>query len=132
MPIHIRILKGTNPSHTSGANFSSPGNLISGTAVPALSAQINTAAQFSGDIITVGRIFGSTQKRARMLEPVAKNSSSRRKKKMFETRAQFDMMPAYSERQPGSTQSVPLRAVNTPLSAKAVEEMSDFERKYPW
>ena len=43
------------------------------------------------------------------------------------------MMPAYAARRDlEATWPVLLKAVNTPLGRKAEEEMSDFEREYPW
>jgi hypothetical protein len=121
MPVRIRILKKTHPFHTSGAYVQSPTQLISGTAVPSLAPDVNTATFFDG--IVVSRIFAS--------EAPARKRGSRREKKVSESRANFDMMPADAVRQ-AVTQPITLRAVNTPLATKAQEEMSDFERDYPW
>ena len=123
MSVQIRIIKKTHPLHTGGAVAKSPIQLISGTAVPALMLDVNTATLFDG--IIVSQIAVSAV-------PATKRRS-RRDKRVFENRVNFDMIPAYAVRQQaGHADSLLLRAVNTPLAKKAEEEMSDFEREYPW
>ncbi len=126
MPIHIRILKSTRLSQTAGAAASSPAKLISGTAVPTLGFDVNTTALFSRDVVTVGRLLDPTKG----VVTVNKSKKGVRKhgKSVVQSRRKFEMMPAYS----GVQQGLEMRPANTPLRAKAQEDMSDFEREYPW
>lgn len=126
MSLHVRVLRKTHPMHTSGATVKSPAALISGTAVPSLAPDVNTATLFDGVVVTVfgTRTFAS-------VTPVKKRSS-RRDKKNRASRVNFDMMPAYALERPAASAPVLLRTANTPLATKAQEEMSDFEREYPW
>lgn len=126
MSVHVRFLRKTHPLHTSGAQAKSPTQLISGTAVPSLTADVNTATLFDGIAVT---IFGA-QSFATVTQVTTR--SSKRVKKARENRANFDMMPAYPARQQAAAAPLLLRTANTPLATKAHEEMSDFEREYPW
>ena len=127
----LSVLKSTNLHSTGGAHVQSPVTLISGTAVPALSAYVNTAILFGGVTITPKQILDFTQNRKEArVRVVERGRRSRRAKRASETRPNFDMMPASPEWLPSSTGL--LRAVRTPLATKAQEEMSDFEREYPW
>lgn len=135
MSVLIRILRKIHPQHTSGAQVQSPAQLISGTAVPSLTADVNTAGVFSRESIIVSQIFAFADKTkgktGRVV--VAKGRGSKRAKKVSGTCTNFGMMPAYAAGpQSTPTEPVLLRAVNTSLATKADEEMSDFEREYPW
>jgi len=123
MSARVRILKKSQPYFTAGAYASSPAQLISGTAVPSLMLDVNTATPLDGIVVT--QILASSIP--------AKKRHSRQSKKASESRSNFDMMPAYAAReQVEPRQAMLLRGVNTPLATKAQEEMSDFEREYPW
>jgi hypothetical protein len=138
VPVYIRILKSTHPSHTSGASSTSPAKLVSGTAVPALAPEVNTAATMAGNTISLGQIFdpGRRTWSGRLYAPVAKKKHAKKKhsgRRQQAARLAFDMMPAYSEQSPAPTVAYAVPAsVNTPLSLKAEEELSEFEREYPW
>lgn len=120
--IRVRILKKTHPQYTGGPTVQSPTYYTSGAAaVPWVSCEMNTASLFDSIIVS---------ERLASASP-AKKRSRRTRSEASETRQSFDMMPAYATRQ-RSAESILLRAVNTPLAAKAQEEMSDFERDYPW
>ncbi len=120
--IRVLILRKTHPQYTAGASVLAPTYLTSASAAVAwVGAEMNTAALF--DSIIVSKKLASASP--------AKRRSRRSRSKGFETRVSFDMMPAYAAR-PQGTQDVSLQSVNTPLAAKAKEEMSDFEREYPW
>ena len=125
MSVHVSVLRKTHPMHTSGANVKSPAQLISGTAVPSLAPDVNTATPFDGLVVTVigARSFASVTRVSRR--------ASRRDKKARANRTNFDMMPAYAIQQVAAAPLL-LRTANTPLKAKAQEEMSDFEQEYPW
>lgn len=121
MPVYI--VRKSHPKHTSGASVESPAQLISGTAVPCLTPDMSTATPFDGTIVTWSLGFAIP----------AKKRSSRRERKVSEARASFAMIPAYSTRHElKKAEPSLLQAVNTPLATKAKEEMSDFEREYPW
>lgn len=135
MSVLVRILKKTHPQHTGGAYIQSPARLISGTAVPALTADVSTAGVFSRESIIVSWIFASADrtKRGTGRIVVAKARGSKRARKASESRKNFGMMPAYAAApKADSTKPVLLRAVNTSLATKVQEEMSEFEREYPW
>jgi hypothetical protein len=103
---------------TSGASREYPGWLISWTALPYLQ-DVNTAPPFAG-IVT----FSYT---------AVEKPKSKHAKKAAEARRNFDMMPASASgrhKKPIAADS--FRTMNTPLERKAQEEMSDFEREYPW
>lgn len=128
MPAYIRIFKNTQPSHTSGADVKSPARLISGTAVPALAPEMNTAALFSGLTISVGHIFDSSHEpETKTRVPVVKRKRSKRSRKMSQERRSYDMLPVYRD-----PEALLPQGLNTSLAVKANEEMSEFERKYPW
>jgi hypothetical protein len=126
MSVHVRVLRKSHPMHTGGASVKSPAQLISGTAVPSIAPDVNTAALFDGIVVT---IVG-----ARSLASVTpvRTRSSRRDKKTRANRINFDMMPAYAVQQQAAAVPLLPRTANTPLATKAQEEMSDFEREYPW
>jgi hypothetical protein len=126
MSVHVRILRKTHPMHTNGASVKSPAELISGTAVPSLAPDVNTAALFDGIVVSIlgARSFASITH--------VKTRSSKRNKKARANRTKFDMMPAYAVPRQAEEPPLLLRTANTPLSTKAQEEMSDFEREYPW
>lgn len=132
MAFRIRIIKKTYCQPTDGAQVQSPATLISGTAAPALAPSVNTAALFGCDIITVSGIAGFEKKPESRSGHiiVTKRHSSKRSKIHSETQQNFGMMPAYSESLPSSV-SLP-RTAHTPLTTKAQEELSEFEREYPW
>lgn len=134
MQIRIRQFKSTRAGQTSGAHTASPAKLISGTAVHALRPDVNTAAMFSGQTFTIGRIFAEAEERpGRVREPITKR---RRKKKQAASAKQetnFGMLPGFVLSIPKSeSPAVEMRAVNTPLQTKAQEELSEFDRIYPW
>lgn len=119
----VLIIRKSHPKHTSGACVQSPARLISGTTVPCLTPDMSTATPVDGIIVTWS--LGSAIP--------AKRRSSRRAKRVSEIRANFAMLPAYPARHElQAAGSILPQAVNTPLARKAKEEMSDFEREYPW
>ena len=116
--MRVFIMSPSRSQNTTDASRQSAAWLISWTAFPSLS-DVNTAPPFAG-ILTFGFTAEDKQR-------------SKRAKKAANTRPNFDMMPANVARrhlEPTATKF--LRTVNTPLERKAQEEMSDFEREYPW
>ena len=121
--MRVWVVRNSQAQLTSGTVAQSPGLLISGTAVPCLITHLNTALPLDGIEITLAPAFA-----VRATKP-----SSKRTKRVSERRANFDMMPASAcRRYMDSAKDILLRTVNTPLGRKAEEEMSEFEREYPW
>jgi len=120
--VRVRIVRKSHPSYTDGPSMQSLTYCTSGAATaPWVTSEMNTAALFDSIILS---------ERLASASPTKKRSRRRVRSQASETRQNFDMMPAYAIRQ--SAEPILLRAVNTPLAAKAQEEMSDFEREYPW
>jgi hypothetical protein len=126
----IQIFK-VKPQHTAEPQINAPVVLISGTAVPAMGPEVNTAVFFHGISITLNQIIEPSENRkVANVHVFPKRRRSKRAKRTSETRLDFGMMAPYSNWLPNPA---PLpRAVRTPLATKAQEEMSDFEREYPW
>ena len=117
-----RIMIKICSTRTSGAPLESPARLISGTAVPCLTPEMNTVARYDPTIFF--HLASTTSPKRR---------GSRRAKRLSDNRANFAMMPAYAVRRDSGFNGPALpQAVNTSLAAKAGEEMSEFERDYPW
>ena len=127
----IHVVRKRRLTETSGASVESPVQLISGTAVPCLAPDVNTVASFNGVILS--QRLASTRTKGHVFSIPAKGRTPKRARKASESRAFFGMMPA--DAASGSLdvgKSTLLQAVNTSLATKAEEEMSDFERDYPW
>jgi hypothetical protein len=130
MRIFVRILRKANPYGTGGADVKSPANVISGTAAPALGPDVNTAPLFARDDITLIPRFSIAKIHS---QPASGLVRKRKRGASKEQKTKFDMMPVYSElERQGARTTVSLRTARTSLAAKAEEEMSEFEREYPW
>jgi len=143
--LYVRKILKNHPQQTAGASLVSPTQLVSGTAAVVFVPDTNTASSFPGGLISISLRFGVKPAdfvAGRREAVVAKKSS--RKPKRDETGSTANaaqpahMMPAFAARahqQKSSTFMDFLRemnSVNTPIRAKADEEMSELEREYPW
>ncbi|HEV2113970.1 MAG TPA: hypothetical protein VGR50_07450 [Terriglobales bacterium] len=134
MEMRIRILQRTIPSHTSGAQATSVTQLISGTAVPALRSDVNTAEPFLGETLTIRRIFAEAEK---PVPPRAKAGKriDKRAERAAQAQVDYGMIPAFIQKESPSkppSEAVKMRSAHTPLKTKAEEELGELEREYPW
>jgi hypothetical protein len=133
MEMRIRILRRTGPLLTAGAHVGSVSRLISGTAVPALRYDVNTAEPFLGETLIIQRIFAEAEKPAPAKVGVRK--TDKRAQKAAQAQVEYGMIPAFIPTESQSqSRSEPLAMcpVHTPLRTKAEEDMGELEREYPW